>query len=116
MTQSDWLDFLAADPATRSNTSRVPEDHRSLVHRARRPRRRPTPPRRSRSLLENEGVALDIAAYRAAPPGLRIWCGATVEAADLEALMPWLDWAWGEVKNAIRVRPTQATFPTGEGA
>jgi phosphoserine aminotransferase len=50
------------------------------------------------SVLEKEGVALDLGAYRSAPPGLRIWCGATVDTKDIQALTPWLDWAWAQVK------------------
>ena len=51
-------------------------------------------------MLEAEGAAWDIAAYRAAPPGLRLWAGPTVETADLEALFPWLDWAWERLCEA----------------
>ena len=66
-----------------------------------RPRRRRRSPRRSPALLEKEKVAFDIGAYRDAPPGLRIWCGATVETADVEALTQWLDWAFAQEKAKL---------------
>ena len=84
----DWIDYLAEDPAIRSTTSvclrftdpRISDGAAFAKAVTRR--------------LEARGVALDIGAYRDAPPGLRIWCGATVETSDLEALMPWLEWAF----------------------
>ena len=79
----DWLGFLAADPASRSRTSvclTVAGADEAAI-------------KRFAKLLEDEGAAFDIAGYRDAPPGLRIWCGPTVEAADIAALGPWLDWA-----------------------
>ena len=57
--------------------------------------------KRLAALLEKEGVALDIGGYRDAPPGLRIWCGATVERDDVEALTPWLDWAFAETSTEL---------------
>jgi len=85
---NDWIEFLATDPATRSNTSvclsvALPPDGVGAMVR----------------LLAEEGVAFDIGAYRDAPPGLRIWCGATVMEDDLEKLMPWLEWAWRKARN-----------------
>jgi phosphoserine aminotransferase len=56
------------------------------------------------SLLEKEGVALDAGAYRAAPPGLRFWCGATVEASDVEAVIPWIEWAFGMCVSELGAR------------
>lgn len=84
---NDWIHFLADDPAIRSNTSvcltlDLPEDKvKEMV-----------------KLLDAEGVAYDCGSYREAPPGLRFWCGATIEQADLKLLMPWLQWAYEEVK------------------
>ena len=99
--ESDWAAFLAVAPETRSPTSiclkivapwfaaLAPADQADAAgHIA--------------ALLDEEGVAHDIGAYREAPPGLRIWGGATVETADVEALLPWLDWAHAEVKGTAR--------------
>jgi phosphoserine aminotransferase len=88
-----WVDFLAADPATRSNTSvclKVVDPRvTALADEA-----QADFAKKLASALEKEGVAYDVAGYRDAPAGLRIWCGATVDASDLEALTPWLDWAF----------------------
>ncbi len=95
--RTDWVDFLAVDPDTRSNTSvclkitdsdiaGLDADQQSAVAK------------KIATLLEQERVALDIGAYRDAPAGLRIWCGATIEASDVEALTPWLDWAFSTAK------------------
>ena len=90
---TDWIDNLAADPAIRSNTSVCLKLSGTAVERL-GAEAATTLPKKMAKLLEAEGVAYDIASYRDAPPGLRIWCGATVEAADLKALTPWLDWAF----------------------
>ena len=98
--ENDWLGFLPTDPATRSNTSvclaftdpevtALDADGQAAFAKAVVKR------------LEKEGVALDIGAYRDAPPGLRIWCGATVEPADVAALMPWIGWAHAEELAAL---------------
>jgi len=95
-----WVDHLAKNANERSNTSvclkvvdpavtRLSGDEQAAFAKT------------MASLLEKEGVAYDIAYYRDAPPGLRIWCGATVERRDLEALTPWLDWAFAEAKSAL---------------
>jgi phosphoserine aminotransferase len=82
----DWLSHLAVDPASRSKTSICLTLEGADEARVKAIAR----------LLEKEEVAFDIAGYRDAPPGLRIWCGATVDAADIDTLGPWLDWAWEE--------------------
>ena len=91
--RTDWIDYLAGDPATRSTTSvclkivdprvtAMPEEGRQALVR------------RIKALVEDEGAAFDVESHRNAPAGLRIWCGCTVETADIEALTPWLDWAF----------------------
>jgi phosphoserine aminotransferase len=98
---SSWLGHLAVDPATRSNTSVclsiVDPDIAALDADA-----QAGFAKNLAALLEKEGAAYDIGAYRDAPPGLRIWAGATVETADLEALLPWLDWAFATQKAALK--------------
>ena len=93
-----WADFLASEQGSRSNTSVclkiIDPWFRALGSDA-----QADAAKKVATLLEKEGVAYDVAGYRAAPPGLRIWCGATVDKADLEALTPWLDWAWAKVKS-----------------
>ncbi|OUS06166.1 phosphoserine aminotransferase [Gammaproteobacteria bacterium 54_18_T64] len=85
---NDWIGFLAQDEATRSNTSvcltlRLEAEQVKALAK----------------LLDSEGVAFDIGAYRDAPAGLRIWCGATVEQSDLQTLMPWLTWAYEQISQ-----------------
>jgi phosphoserine aminotransferase len=99
--RTDWVDFLARDPATRSNTSVCLVVVDPAV-RALDPGAQAAFAKSLSDRLEAEGVAFDIAPHRDAPPGLRIWCGATVELKNLEALLPWLDWAFVEAKAGLR--------------
>ncbi len=94
--RTSWVDFLAKEPTTRSNTS-VCLQIVDPAFKALGADRRAAVPKQIAGLLEQEGVAFDIGSYRAAPPGLRVWCGATVDGTDVEALLPWLDWAYAEV-------------------
>jgi phosphoserine aminotransferase len=97
---SEWASFLAEDPATRSCTSiclkltagwftTLPPDEQTKAVK------------QLASLLEKQGVAYDIAGHRDAPPHLRIWAGATIETADVQALLPWLDWAANQVAGTF---------------
>ncbi len=99
--KSPWLGHLAVEPSTRSNTSVclsiVDPDIVALDKEA-----QAAFAKSMVSLLDKEGVAYDIGHYRDAPPGLRIWAGATVETTDLERLMPWLDWAFTTQKAALK--------------
>jgi phosphoserine aminotransferase len=101
--RTDWVDFLVSDPAIRSNTSIclkvIDERVTSLPVGA-----QSEFAKNLTTLLEKEYVALDAAAYRSAPPGLRLWCGATVEESDLRLLTPWLDWAFFTCLEALDTR------------
>lgn len=95
---TDWIDFLASDPATRSSTSicltitddwftsQSEEEQNALI-------------KKLVALLDSEGVGYDIGSYRDAPAGLRIWGGGTVETSDVEALLPWIEWGYAEIKD-----------------
>ncbi len=99
--QTNWIDFLAKDPAIRSNTSVC----LSIIDPwflDLKPAEKALVPKEIERILGNEKVAFDINGYRDAPPGLRIWAGATVESSDLEALFPWLDWAYRQVKDEVK--------------
>ena len=100
MERTPWVANLAADPATRSNTS-VCMTIADPAVMARPAEAQAAVAKGLAGRLEKEGVAYDIGAYRDAPPGLRIWCGATVETSDLEALTPWLDWAFAAERAAL---------------
>jgi phosphoserine aminotransferase len=98
--KTPWIDFLACDPKTRSNTSVclvvVDPDVQALDTKAQAAFAKSLSDK-----LEAEAVAFDIASYRDAPPGLRIWCGGTVETANLAALLPWLDWAYASGRATL---------------
>lgn len=98
--RTPWVDFLAVVPETRSNTGVCLKIVDPDVLAA-SPDVQAAFPKQMAALLDAEEVAKDIAAYRTAPPGLRIWVGATVEKSDVELLMPWLDWAFAETKRAM---------------
>jgi phosphoserine aminotransferase len=99
--QTDWVDFLARTPETRSCTSvclRVIDPWFASLSAD----RQSAATKRMEALLDQEGVAYDINGYRDAPPGLRLWAGATVETADMASLLPWLDWAYARLKQELQ--------------
>ncbi len=100
VSKTPWVDFLAVDPATRSNTSVCLKVVDPAIT-ALAPDAQATFAKTLAGALEKEKIAFDIGAYRDAPPGLRIWCGATIEATDLATLTHWLDWSFAEAKAAL---------------
>ena len=100
--RTPWIDFLARDPETRSPTS-VCLVYTDPAYLALGPHARAEFALRVNGLLESEKVAVDAGAYQDAPPGLRIWCGATVEPSNVAALMPWIDWAFQTAISELRV-------------
>jgi phosphoserine aminotransferase len=99
--KTPWVEFLAEDPPTRSCTSpciMITDPWFQSLD----PETRFTTNRRMLARLDKEGVGYDLATHRASPPGIRIWIGATVEKSDVEALLPWLDWAWEQERDAAK--------------
>ncbi len=95
--RTEWVENLVSDPAIRSNTSvcmRLSQKGKEGLTEEQAAQL----PKRMLELLAEEGVAYDLSAYRTAPPGFRIWCGGTVEKSDIEALLPWLDWAYATAR------------------
>jgi phosphoserine aminotransferase len=98
--RTDWIDFLAGDPASRSTTSvclKIVDDRVTALDEA----GRQAFVKRMKALLEVEGAAFDVESHRNAPAGLRLWCGCTVETADVVAVTPWLDWAFAHTVAAL---------------
>jgi phosphoserine aminotransferase len=98
--KTPWVDFLAKDATTRSNTSVSLEVVDPAITEL-APDAQASFAKSLASLLEKEIVAFDVGAHRDAPPGLRIWCGATVDTKDIEALTPWLDFAYATAKDDL---------------
>src|SRR5712671_2581731 len=98
--RTPWVDFLARDAATRSNTSVCLKVVDPAVNKLAADAQAGFA-KSLAAMIEKEGAGYDLAHYRDAPPGLRIWCGATVEASDVEALTDWLDWAFARTKDAL---------------
>jgi phosphoserine aminotransferase len=99
--RTPWVDFLVSDTAVRSNTSvclKVVDERVTSLPAAAQAEFA----KNLAAILEKEGVALDAASYRSAPPGLRIWCGATIESSDVQSLTPWLDWAFDSCLARIK--------------
>src|SRR6202790_1633000 len=100
--RTPWVDFLVSDTAIRSNTSVCLKVVDGRVTSLPEPARAEFA-RDLAATLDKEGVALDAASYRSAPPGLRIWCGATIEQGDVQSLTPWLDWAFANCLEQLKI-------------
>jgi phosphoserine aminotransferase len=98
--RTPWIEFLVRDEAIRSWTSVCLEIVDDWFQNQSADRQRAAL-KKMEALLDEEGVAFDFVGHRDAPPGLRLWCGATVETSDIEAVLPWLDWAFAEIRNTV---------------